>query len=165
MTAETKDLANVRRTYQGGRIRAAMRLFGYGYGMVVLAVFAGIASTGPWWLIALVAAGAAGWIAWAEVRLVRQLGLTLGPDGVTVTEAGRRQRFALDEVRGFSQRPWRTGDLAVFVDLVDGRAIVAPGTAVGRRGLFKGDSIRWDGGESSDVVGTLERHLAALRDD
>jgi hypothetical protein len=164
VTGLTEDLGGTTRRYQGGRLRFGARLVCYGYGLVPFAALAGAAAGGAPWVLVPASMLFIAWILWFELRVVPS-GMDLGPRGLVVVTPYRRRAIPLSEVQGFDLRTGRPGTRVVSVVLVDGSAVRADGVQIVDSGPLKYDWIRWDGGQSSDVVGTLERHLAALRGD
>jgi hypothetical protein len=101
--------------------------------------------------------------AW-EARL-RRMGIRIETDRVVAIYAIGQRCFSIDTVAGFSLRRHGSsgGTRCVFIELVNGKRRVVPSVSTADWGPFRSNAIRWDGGQTTDVVTYLNDQLNVAR--
>jgi hypothetical protein len=92
--------------------------------------------------------------------VARRMGLIIDTDGVVVVRMVGRRRVTWERFAGFSLRPYRQ-DQVVFVKTTDGKDVRATAVLHGNWGPLSRRAIRWEDGESEDIIGRLTAHAEA----
>ena len=92
---------------------------------------------------------------------LQSMGLVVASGELQLVGTLGRRRVPTNEVSRFELRPGAGGSKRLHVCLRDGEALAVPVMCFGGSGLFRSKSLAWDGGETQDILGRLEHHLAA----